>query len=316
VVKQGDAWDQRIREAELSAYRGAGVAPRERILDLDDGRNAVQVRVTEFGSSDGPELPVLLLHGIASPSSLFAPLVPYLGTRYVVVVDWPGHGLSGELVLGNDDSPRRHAVGVLRSLLDALEVEVVDVVAHSMGAQFALYGCLGLPARIRRVVTLGAPGAGFEGVAPVAVMKLLAVPRVGRVLLSLPMSDKAFRRSGAMSLGPGVVETLTRPVYDAARLVGGRRANAASIAGFFRSFLRRGRVRPGVPISPAELDGIGQPVLLVWGDRDVFLTPEAGAASAGGLRNGRLMTFDAGHAPWLEHEQEVGEAIAAFLAEE
>lgn len=146
-------------------------------------------------------------------------------------------------------------------------------------------------------------------------MKLLAVRGLGRVLLSLPMSDKAFHRSGEMSLGPGVVETLTQPVYDAARLVGGRRANAASIAGFFRSFLRRGRVRPGVAVPPAELAGITQPVLMVWGDRDVFLTPEAGAASARALPDGRLMRLDAGHAPWLEHEHEVGQAIAAFLAE-
>lgn len=311
--RPGPAVDRRIRAAELAAYQGAGLAPRQRVLRLDEGRHRVDVRAVEFGDPKRAEVPVLMLHEIAVPAVLFAPLVRYLGARHVVLLDWPGHGLSGQLVLGPDDSPRRHAAGVLGSLVDALGIEAVDVVAHSMGAQFALYGALDVPHRIRRLVTLGAPGTAFVGVEPSTVMKVLAVPGLGRLLLSVPIGDRGLSWSRTMSLGPGVVGTLPAPVYDAARLVGARRVDAASIAGFFRSFLHRGRVRPGVAIPPEELADVAQPVLMVWGDRDALLRPEAGTSSRAALPDGRTIRLDAGHAPWLEHERAVGKAMADFL---
>jgi pimeloyl-ACP methyl ester carboxylesterase len=56
-----------------------------------------------------------------------------------------------------------------------------------------------------------------------------------------------------------------------------------------------------------------QPVLLVWGDRDVFVTPEAAKESISALPDARLVTLDAGHGRWLEHPDEVGRAVAEHL---
>ena len=184
-----------------------------------------------------------------------------------------------------------------------------------MGAQFGVYGALAMPDRVRRLVILGAPGAGFVGVRPIPVMKVLAVPGLGRVLLSLPTTDKQFRGSIDMALGPGVADTFPRALYDAARLVGSRRDNAAGTASYFHAMLQRGRVRPGVAVPPEELTRLAQPVLLVWGDRDVFLTPEAAKESIGALPDARLLALDAGHGPWLEHPDEVGRAVSAHLGD-
>lgn len=97
-------------------------------------------------------------------------------------------------------------------------------------------------------------------------MRALSVPGLGRLLLSLPMTDRAFRQSIDMSLGPGVVETLPPEVYSAAKLVGGRRANAGGIASQFKALLEPGgRVRPGVAITVTELERLRLPVLFVWG---------------------------------------------------
>jgi pimeloyl-ACP methyl ester carboxylesterase len=304
--------DAQIRAAEFRAYREVGGEPRDRILRLHDGTQALDVRITELGEP-GDQPPVLVQHGIASASVMLAPLLPHLAGRRVVVVDWPGHGLSGSVRVEPGAGVRRHVRGVHSSLLEAIDAEQVDVVGHSLGAQFGLYAALDHPDRVRRLVTLGAPGAGLDGTRPIPIMRALSLPGIGPLLLKVPMSDRQFRQSGAMALGPGVMEAQSPLVYDAAKRVAGRGANAAGTASMFHALLHRGRVRDGVVIEAGELGSLTVPVLMVWGDRDVFLTPSAAQPSIDAIPDARLMQVDAGHGPWLEHPVEVGRAVGEFL---
>ena len=190
--------DRLIRAAELAAYAHFGADPEERLLRCARAGGSKAVRVMAFDpTAEGP--PVVLLHGIASVSVLAAPLLPYLRGRPVYAVDWPGHGLSAGSILAPSMAFRTHAVSVLRSILDELDLAQVDLVGHSLGAQIGLYGALDIGDRVRRLVLLGAPGAGFAGTKPLPIMKLLAVPKLGEALLSLPLSDRAFR---ATTSGP------------------------------------------------------------------------------------------------------------------
>jgi pimeloyl-ACP methyl ester carboxylesterase len=229
-------------------------------------------------------------------------------------VDWPGHGLSAESAFPTGFSIRRHATATIESLLGLLDVPQVDVVGHSMGAQFGLYASLDLGDRVRRLVLLGAPGAGFLGVKPVLAMKLLAVPGLGKRLLSLPMSEKAFERNNELTLGPGAFKDLPPDLVLAARLLGSRTLNAKSIAAYFRALIKRSSVRTGVAVPLDELGRLRQPTLLAWGDEDVFLTPMAGARSVVAIRDAHLIRVPhAGHAPWLTATETVGRAIATHL---
>ncbi|MDR7254231.1 pimeloyl-ACP methyl ester carboxylesterase [Nocardioides sp. BE266] len=303
--------DERIRTAELGAYLAHGRAVTDRVIEVGDRHQRMQVRVTE---ATGEGVPVVFLHGIASASVLFAPLVGALPRRRVFVVDWPGHGLSGPIRV--DTAPgwlREQAGRILIDVLDVLGVQEVDVVGHSLGAQFGLYAAIDHPDRVRRLVTLGAPGAGLPGTRPVPVMRAMSTPLLGRLALSLPMSDSQFRRASAMALGPGIIERQAPEVYEAARLVAGRRGNATGTASYFRALLRRGRVRPGVALGVDELARIAAPVLLVWGELDVFLTPSEAAASIRALRQHRLVTLQAGHGPWLDDPTLVAEEVSSHL---
>jgi pimeloyl-ACP methyl ester carboxylesterase len=306
--------DTGISDAELAAYRLEGPEPRARTVRVSDGVSQLDVRVMEFGEP-GALPSVLLLHGIGSATVMAAPLLPALAGRHVLALDWPGHGLSGSVHVNRHRGVRPFAAAVVDSLLDTLGLDVVDVVAHSMGGQFALSAALERPQRFRRLVLLGAPGAAFVGVRPIPVMRLMSVPGLGRLLLLLPMTDQSFRQTITMSLGKGVVETLAPEVHAAAKLVGGRRANASSIASYFRALLKPGgRIRPGVAIPATELATLQLPVLLVWGSRDVFLTPEGGRGSIDAIPDARLLEVEAGHAPWLEHGEVVRSAVTEFLA--
>ena len=232
----------------------------------------------------------------------------------MIVVDWPGHGLSGPCVLPPTLGIRTHAITTLVSLLDELDLPEVDLVGHSLGAQFSLYAAHDLGSRVRRIVLLGAPGAGFSGVKPVPIMKLLATPGLGRALLSAPMSENTFHRNQDLMLGPGALDESPPKLLEAAYLLAGRRSNAASLASFFRSLIRRGAVRDGVALSLDELGRIQQPALFAWGDQDVFLTPSVAASSIVAIRDTRLLRLPtAGHAPWLQADKLIGRAVAEHL---
>jgi pimeloyl-ACP methyl ester carboxylesterase len=306
--------DDRIRAAELDAYRFYGLAPREQFLTIETPLAPATVRLMNFGSpaTDGP--PLLLLHGIGSVNVLAAPLVAALADRHVIAVDWPGHGLSGASQLPPGAAVRPYATAVIRALLSELRLDEVDLVGHSMGAQFGLYAALDLGERVRRIVVLGAPGAAFAGIRPSALMVALAVPGVGRNLLRVPVSEKAFRRTNEKSLGAGALREVPPGCITAAHLVGRRPTFAPSLASYFRAMIKRGTVRPNAHVTTGELRTLRQPTLLVWGDEDTFLRPEDALDRVIAIPSHRLIRIaGAGHAPWLGHPDRVGAEISEYL---
>ena len=309
--------DQRIREAERAAYQEVGAEPRERRLDLVAGGRPVTVRVMEVGEppSAGGSPTVLMLHGVMSASVLFAPLLPHLEGRHLVLVDWPGHGLSGRPSLPRrPDAFRTYTGELFRSMLAELGCGAVDVIGHSLGAHLGLFLAVDDPERLRRLTVLGAPGPCLPGTGNLPGTSLIATPTVGRLLLALPRTESARRRLVSRALGAGVMEAQTPTLRAATRAIAGRRANAAGTAALFRSIMVNSKVRPEAQPLPAEMARAQAPVLFVWGEDDVFLTPDAAHESIAAVPQGRLLTVSGGHAPWLEHVELVGTAISEFLS--
>jgi pimeloyl-ACP methyl ester carboxylesterase len=57
------------------------------------------------------------------------------------------------------------------------------------------------------------------------------------------------------------------------------------------------------------------PTLLLWGDRDAFLTPEEGETIAARNPNLRVIRIpDAGHLPWIDDPERIVDEIEHFLA--
>ncbi|RHW28502.1 alpha/beta hydrolase [Nocardioides immobilis] len=304
--------DLQIVSAEDAAYEFYGLGRTGKQITIRTSAGEVDVRVSVFGDATNYN-PVLLLHGIGSAQVLAAPLMTFLGGRQVVALDWPGHGLSGPCVLAPTHDMRSHASSVVEAVLDALDLPVVDLVGHSMGAQFSLYAGLDLGARIRRLVLLGAPGAAFQGIRPLTAMKLLAMPRLGPFLLSRPVSDRAFDRFNELALGPGALDR-HGPVRTALQLLGSRTTNSRSLASFFCAMVKAGQVREGVALTERDLGRIAQPTFLAWGDEDVFLHPLEAARSIVAVRDSHLLRVRAaGHAPWLQAQDLVGRSVAEHL---
>lgn len=308
------ALDDQIREHEAACYAHYGVSRTEDrvVVDSDLGRFAVRLQI--FGER-GSAPPVVLLHGVGSMQVLAAPLLPYLSDRQVIAVDWPGHGLSQGCILPSGTDLRAFAVSVMDSLFDELGIHRVDLVGHSLGAQFSVYTALDLAPQVRRVALLGAPGAAFGGARPAHLMKVMALPGIGARVLATKLTDRAFVRTNEeFALGAGAFRDVPKEMVTAGRLISCRPGNPESIASYFRTLIRGNRIRSGVVVSLEELSRLPQPTMLAWGDDDIFNTPSAAAAWIVAIRDCRLVRFpNTGHAPWLQNPKAVGSAVAEHL---
>lgn len=243
------------------------------------------------------------------------PLLPHAVAWHVILVDWPGHGLSGPPSLPHwPDAFRSYTHELFRSMFAKLGCVTVDIVGHSLGAQLGLYLAIDDPGRVRRLVVLGAPGACLPGTGLLPLTPLMATPILGPLLMLLPRPESARRRFADKAVGEGVMETQTSALRTATRAVTSRRANAAGAAALFRSLVTGSKVRPEARLLPHDLAHVQAPVLLVWGEDDAFLTPDAAHDSIAAIPHGRLLTVRAGHTPWLGHVDQVGTAIAEFLS--
>ena len=122
--------------------------------------------------------PVLLVHGFASTAQ-----VTWAGTgwvravqeagRGVITPDLRGHGRSDKPHRADDYLPRQLAADLV-VVLDALELEQVDVIAYSMGSRVAAALARLAPERVHRLVLGGAgPDELFETWHPDAVRRFV-----------------------------------------------------------------------------------------------------------------------------------------------
>lgn len=120
--------------------------PGLRFVQVGDWR----IRVDEMGAGE----PLVLIHGYSSTLEEWRPALPYLcQNRHCILLDLPGFGLSDKRE--GDYSPAKMAEFTV-AVLDALNVESADVVAHSWGCSVALAMALHYPHKVRDLVLTGA----------------------------------------------------------------------------------------------------------------------------------------------------------------
>lgn len=156
----------------------------------------------------GPLPPFLLLHGLGSSASDYAPLARGLRaiTRKLILPDMPGHGLSESPPSGMVPSQMRIAV---REALDARVSEPCFVLGNSLGGLAAVRFAQMRPERVLGLF-LASPGgapmspeelasllAGFDLPSHTSAMgfvdRLLGAPMAGRTVLALGVRARMRR---------------------------------------------------------------------------------------------------------------------------
>ena len=170
--------ERRIHDAERNLFAAVGADVDEFFLDL--ARTGLRVRVLSHGR--GPA--VVLLHGVSESAAIWAPLFTKLGHFRLLAVDLPGHGLSDPVAFRRGQV-REHARALIEDILDALGLDEVPVIGHSLGGMFALWHVAAGSGRISEVVAIGEPAVALPGVRVRMPLSLLTVRGLGVAVLAL-----------------------------------------------------------------------------------------------------------------------------------
>jgi (E)-2-((N-methylformamido)methylene)succinate hydrolase len=265
---------------------GQRLAWQEQDVPVGDRRLHLRRAVGE-----GP--PLLLLHGLGVSGAVWQALARRLvPTWSPIAPDLPGHGESDPAGPGGPGGYTPEALAdAVGGLLDALRIERIPVVGHSLGALVALALAVHHPQRVTGVVLLDPPLDPQRRNPDVAeVYRLRKGP-------SGALEDYLARTSGS----PLAARALA-PIYRAAQ------------DGAFEAHLQ---AQPGAPWAWAEAPHVTAPVLLVQADPALggVLGDEAAEGFVARLPRGRLVKIaGARHAVHASHAADVARVTLDFLA--
>lgn len=240
---------------------------------------------------------VALLHGIGSGAPSWRTVLEQLGGDCRGVAwDAPGYGRSTRLeALAPDPSDYACA---LRHLLDALRIERVHVVGHSLGAVIGARLALEAPDRVASL-TLASPAGGHARLPEAERARL----REGRLQAMARLGPAGMARDrGPHLLGPGATDGMRDAVIDT--------MSRLEPAGFGQAvrMLSIADTRGDVAKLPTSL-----PVQFIHGDRDT-VTPPQGVRDIASERPQAPVHLlqGAGHACYIEQPQAFARLLAAL----
>ncbi len=241
---------------------------------------------------DGP--PVVFLHGLGGTRASWGPQLRGLGSSFRCIAwDMPGYGESDPV------HPLTYPAIVERlvDLLDALDLDRVDLVGLSFGGMHALHAVLAHPDRVRRLVLADtSPAFGMDGTARDSWVRA----RLATIDGGGAPADDAAR----------VIDAIT-----ATPLVGTIRAE--TLASFGR--ISASGFRAAVECLPdndvrAELHRIAQPTLIVVGELDTETPPSYAEVLHDGIAGSELSVIaGAGHLSPTEAPERFNALVRDFL---
>jgi pimeloyl-ACP methyl ester carboxylesterase len=252
--------------------------------------NKVRLPYVEQGESSG--VPVLLLHGYADSWRSFELLLPHLPESIrAFALTQRGHGDASR---PQDGYRVDDFAADLVAFMDALDLEAAVIVGGSSGGLVARRFAIDYPERTLGLALLGSP------------FTLRGKPRVQELWdstvskLTDPI-DPGFVREFQQS-------TLVQPVPQAfldSMVQESLKVPARVWRATFEGLL--------VDDSSGELDRIGAPTLIVWGDQDVII-PHSDQEALAAILGSRLVVYPgAGHALYWEQPVRVASDLVAFV---
>jgi len=255
---------------------------------------------------------VLFIHGILGSQHQWRHLVDLLDDEYrVVAPDLFGHGDSAKPT--GDYSLGAHAA-TLRDLLDALGVDRVTLVGHSLGGGIAMQFYYLFPERVDRLVLVSSGGLGREVSTFLRSATLPGAEQVLSVVAAAPVLSRVEAASRvAQRLGWRPRSDVTA-VWRGFAALGDRESRRAFVA-TARSVIDIG----GQSVSAQDhLEGVEPlPTLVVWGVEDKVIPSEHAWTIPRAVPGSRVEFFEeAGHFPHLDDPDRFTRVLRAFIAEE
>jgi len=199
----------------------------------------------------------------------------------------------------------------MEEILDALDLNTVSIVANSMGGYWSVFYAIDAPARVSRLVLVGAPAGTKREIA--LQLRMTRWPLVGaliRSLMSKPTREST--RDFWKQICVAHPERLDDELLDAVAC--SQRRNISSWFSLMECMMDAGGIRRELVIGE-RWKALQVPVVFLWGEKDAFDSPAHGERIATYIpAGGRLVRIpDAGHLPWLDDPARVISEIERAL---
>lgn len=238
-----------------------------------------------------------LLHGIGSRARSFEAQLEGLGGAYRVLA-WNAPGYGGSARLAGETPAARDYADVLRAWLDALGIERLHLLGHSLGALMAARFAAEHPRRILSL-TLASCALGHANLpAPERAAMLNARLADVDALGPSGMAKKRARRLLGPKALPAHIESVT--------------AGMAAVDA--RGYGQAARMLSGGDLL-ADIAALGPetPLQIVYGTADVITPPAANLRAAAARAGTHVESIeDAGHAVYVEAPEEFNRIARDF----
>lgn len=249
-------------------------APQYRLVD---GHRLAYVRC-------GAGEPLILIHGITTSSFIWDNLLPALSAHHeVIAVDLLGTGASDRPV-PSDCSLSAHADRVI-SLVDQLGLGKIHQVGHDIGGGVAQIVSVRNPDRVSSLGLVNTVGYDYWPVQPIVAMRTPILRQLAMASLDLGMLRLVIRRAVHRK------DRITPAVFERIR-------NEIAVPNSRRAFLNSTRCLNNSDLTTIsdQLPRLEMPVLIVRGERDLYLSPEISNRLHREIPSSKLVIVpDAGH---------------------
>ena len=218
--------------------------------------NDIQMHYEHHENDSSTHPPLLLIAGMASDSASWQPVISPLSTHYELII--PDNRCTGRTTPNPIDTSRNHNVNDLLALLDALNIEHVNVLGHSMGAMIGWALAARAPERVNHLISASAISHVIA--ARIALFKTLSALRSDQneqqwfeLLYQFLFSPSFFQRPAAVS----------------------QAANASMAYPYKQdsvSFAIQARALESF-VAPIDTSAVRCPVSLLTGANDLLMTP-------------------------------------------
>jgi pimeloyl-ACP methyl ester carboxylesterase len=248
--------------------------------------------------------PVLLLHGWLNSWNVWRSTIEALGQDFrLYALDFFGFGDSGE---GAKNFSVDNFSGLVEQFMGQMGIARAPLVGHSMGGTVALMTALRLPEQIVKVGVVGSP---INGASLSMLLRIAAFQPWQTVAKSNPALFTPVQVGLSLFLR-GYSRVLAKDARSVGKMLTSD-LNKLTVMPFLESIgtLRQTDLRD-------RLDGLTQPVLGVYGAKDVLVDPKEAQVLKAAHPAANIAWFeDSGHFPMMDEPARFYETIRGFLAE-
>lgn len=265
--------------------------------------NGIEISYRDTGGN-GPV--VVCSSGISQSKEFWDPQLEALSPDYRVIAwDYPNHGESG-LTHKTETAPTYATF--LIAFLDALGIKTATLVGNSLGGAVSLQTYLKARERVNGLVLITPAFMGKEVFFP---FRLMTLPVLGNVMTK--PSDKAVE----MQLG-GVFhdkDKITDTIRSATKRNTYKHGGADAFLATMRATLGLRGVRPAVYETQNNISkSVTCPILFIHGRQDQILPVKHSQLATAANNIARIEVIEnCGHAPQLEHPQQVNTLLKQFM---